>query len=193
MAPALALRGSTNWATKTSPHTLGAGQLVEFVLARERKWRIQPVLFIFAARRQLSVNVKEIIGRQFILAKGAAEGRERSEFIISLRVRGSREPRVVLARCKIRCAINVPIFLWIYAWQWRHVAQRHGEFCVSRQHGLCRWWPANFNVLSMKGSGVFFHEYSSMKQCLQSVNHEQFPTHMTQNNKHNKWLEIPDF
>ena len=32
-----------------------------------------------------------------------------------------------------------------------------------------------------------------MKQCLQSVNHEQFPIQMTQNNKHNPWLEIPDF
>ena len=73
---------------------------------------------------------------------------------------------------------------------WRHVAQRHGEFCVSRQHRLCRWWPAHFYILSMKGSCVFFHEYSSMQQCLQTVNHEQFPVHMTQNNKHNKWLEI---
>ena len=42
--------------------------------------------------------------------------------------------------------------------------------------------PTHFYVLSMKGSCVFFHEYSSMQQCLQSVNH-----------KHNKWLEIPDF
>ena len=32
-----------------------------------------------------------------------------------------------------------------------------------------------------------------MKQCLQSVNHEQFSIQMTQNNKHNKWLEILDF
>ena len=35
--------------------------------------------------------------------------------------------------------------------------------------------------------------YSSIKQCLQSVNHEQSPIQMTQNNKHNKWLEILDF
>ena len=32
-----------------------------------------------------------------------------------------------------------------------------------------------------------------MKQCLQSVNHEQFPVQMTQDNKHNKWYEILDF
>ena len=32
-----------------------------------------------------------------------------------------------------------------------------------------------------------------MKQCLQSVNHEQFTIQMTQNNKHKKWLEILDF
>ena len=32
-----------------------------------------------------------------------------------------------------------------------------------------------------------------MKQCLQSVNHEQFHIQMTQNNKHNKWLEFSIF
>ena len=32
-----------------------------------------------------------------------------------------------------------------------------------------------------------------MKQCLQSVNHEQFRIQMTQNNKHNKWLEFSIF
>ena len=73
--------------------------------------------------------------------------------------------------------------------QWRHLALRHGAFCVSRQHRLRRWWPAHGHVLFMKGWCV----YSSMKQCLQSVNHEQFPSQMTQNNKHNKWLEILDF
>ena len=31
---------------------------------------------------------------------------------------------------------------------------------------------------------VFIH-----RPCLRSVNHEQFPMQMTQNNKHNKWLE----
>ena len=35
--------------------------------------------------------------------------------------------------------------------------------------------------------------YTSMKQCLQLVNHEQFPVQMTQDNKHNKWYEILDF
>ena len=73
--------------------------------------------------------------------------------------------------------------------QWRHIALRHGAFCVSRQHRLCRWWPAHCHVLFMKGWCV----YSSMKQCLQSVNHEQFHIQMTQDNKHNKWLEILDF
>ena len=55
--------------------------------------------------------------------------------------------------------------------QWLHVALRHRAFCVSRQHRLCSWWLAHFHVLFMKGSCVV---YSSMKQCLQSVNHEQF-------------------
>ena len=63
--------------------------------------------------------------------------------------------------------------------QWRHVALRHGAFCVSRQH-------RHFYVLFIKGWCV----YSSMKQCLQSLNHEQFPIQMTKNNK---WLEILDF
>ena len=58
--------------------------------------------------------------------------------------------------------------------QWRHVALRHGAFCVSRQHRLRRWWPAHFMCYSWKA-----HVYSSMKQCLQSVNHEQFPIQMT--------------
>ena len=70
--------------------------------------------------------------------------------------------------------------------QWHHVALR--AFCVSRQRRLRRWWPAHFMCYSWNG-----HVYSSMKQCLQSVNHEQFPIQMTQNNKHNKWLEILDF
>ena len=73
--------------------------------------------------------------------------------------------------------------------QWHHVELRHGAFCVSGQHRLCRWWPAHFYVLFMKGSCV----HSSIKQSLQSVNHEQFPIQMTKNNKHNKWLEILNF
>ena len=32
-----------------------------------------------------------------------------------------------------------------------------------------------------------------MKQCLQSLHHEQFPIQMAQDNKHNKWLQILDF
>ena len=31
------------------------------------------------------------------------------------------------------------------------------------------------------------------QRCLQSVNHKQFPIQITQDNKHNKWLEILDF
>ena len=29
--------------------------------------------------------------------------------------------------------------------QWRHVELRHGAFCVSGQHRLCRWWPAHYS------------------------------------------------
>ena len=75
---------------------------------------------------------------------------------------------------------------------WRHVALRHESNDFT--------FPGNIDfaaddqrifmyLLFMKGSCV----YSSMKQCLQSVNHEQSPIQMTQNNKHNKWLEILDF
>ena len=40
--------------------------------------------------------------------------------------------------------------------QRRHVALRHGAFCVSRQHRLCRPWPRHtFFVLFMKGWYVY--------------------------------------
>ena len=42
-----------------------------------------------------------------------------------------------------------------------------------------------FHVLFMKCCCVYS---SSVKQCLQSVNHEQFPMQMT--HKHSKWLQI---
>ena len=46
---------------------------------------------------------------------------------------------------------------------------------------------ALFHVLFMKGCCVYS---SSVKQCLPSVNHEQFPIQMTQNCKHSKCLQI---
>ena len=120
--------------------------------------------------------------------------------------------------------------------QWRHVALRHGAFCVSRQHKLCLWWldyekslffvgpssktpvtrkwprawlkardgkfllvlPPPFlasraiPLLNLKKKGDCLHS-SDDQRCLQSVNHKQFPIQMTQDNKHNKWLEILDF
>ena len=44
-----------------------------------------------------------------------------------------------------------------------------------------------FHVLFMKGCCVYS---LSVKQCLPSVNHEQFPIQMTQNCKHSKCLQI---
>ena len=44
-----------------------------------------------------------------------------------------------------------------------------------------------FHVLFMKGCCVYS---SSVKQCLPSVNHGQFPIQMTQNCKHSKCLQI---
>ena len=120
--------------------------------------------------------------------------------------------------------------------QWRHVALRHGAFCVSRQHKLCLWWldyekslffvgpssktpvtrkwprawlkardgkfllvlPPPFlasraiPLLNLKKKGDCLHSTDDQR-CLQSVNHKQFPIQMTQDNKHNKWLEILDF
>jgi len=73
--------------------------------------------------------------------------------------------------------------------QWRYVTLRHGAFCVSRQHRLCRWWPAHFMYYSWKAH-VIIHLWNI---SLQSVNQEQFPIQMTQNNKHHKWLEILHF
>ena len=63
--------------------------------------------------------------------------------------------------------------------QWRHVTVRHGAFCVSRQHRLCRWWPAHFMYYSWKAH-VIIHLWHNHTQ---SVNHEQFPIQMTQNKK----------
>ena len=40
--------------------------------------------------------------------------------------------------------------------QWRHVALRHGAFCVSGQHRLWRWWPAHFMYFSWKAH-VFYN------------------------------------
>ena len=120
--------------------------------------------------------------------------------------------------------------------QWRHLALRHGAFCVSRQHKLCLWWldyekslffvgpssktpvtrkwprawlkardgkfllvlPPPFlasraiPLLNLKKKGDCLHSTDDQR-CLQSVNHKQFPIQMTQDNKHNKWLEILDF
>ena len=46
---------------------------------------------------------------------------------------------------------------------------------------------AHFYVLFMKGCCF---DSSSVKQCLPSVDHEQFPIQMTQSCKHSKWLQI---
>ena len=64
---------------------------------------------------------------------------------------------------------------------------RHGAFCASRQHRLCRRWPRRIFIYCMKGCCVY---WSSVKQCLPSLNHEQFPIQMTQNCKHSKCLQI---
>ena len=75
---------------------------------------------------------------------------------------------------------------------WRHVALRHesNDFAFPGNIDFAADDQRIFMyLLFMKGSCV----YSSMKQCLQSVNHEQSPIQMTQNNNHNKWLEILDF
>ena len=75
---------------------------------------------------------------------------------------------------------------------WRHVALRHesNDFAFPGNIDFAADDQRIFMyLLFIKGSCV----YSSMKQCLQSVNHEQSPIQMTQNNKHNKWLEILDF
>ena len=128
----------------------------------------------------------------FILARWVAECCKRSEFIISSRAKRACSTWTArgLSRLQNSMRHKSPYEYILGVRQWLHVALRHRAFCVSRQHRLCSWWLAHFHVLFMKGSCVV---YSSMKQCLQSVNHEQFPIHMTQNSKHNKWLEIFNF
>ena len=63
------------------------------------------------------------------------------------------------------------------------------RFQVTRQRRLCRDNQGHiFMCYSCKAQ---MHVYSSsIKQCLPWVNHEQFPMQMTQNNKHNKRLEM---
>ena len=73
--------------------------------------------------------------------------------------------------------------------QWRHVALRHGAFAFPGNIDFAADDHCIFMYYSWKAH-VF---YSSIKQCKQLVNHEQFPIEMTQNNEHNKWLEILDF
>ena len=120
------------------------------------------------------------------------ECRKRSEFIISSRAKRACITWTArgLSRMQKSMRHKSPCEYILGVCQWLHVALHHRAFCVSRQHRLCSWWLAHFHVLFMKGSCVV---YSSMKQCLQSVNHEQFPIHMTQSSKHNKWLEIFNF
>ena len=62
--------------------------------------------------------------------------------VYNLVARASREPRVVLARYKIRWAINKSFFPWIYAWcpPVTSCSVKSWTFRVSRQHKLCRWW-----------------------------------------------------
>ena len=129
----------------------------------------------------------------FILARRVAECRKRSEFIISSRAKRACITWTAHGLSQLQNSMRhkSPYEYILGVRQWLHVALRHRAFCVSRQHNrLCSWWLAHFHVLFIKGSCVV---YSSMKQCLQSVNHEQFPIHMTLNSKHNKWLEIVNF
>ena len=49
------------------------------------------------------------------------------------------------------------------------------------------FWSSHFHVLFMNGCCVYS---SSVRRCLPSVNHEQFPMQMKQNCKHSKWLQI---
>ena len=62
--------------------------------------------------------------------------------------------------------------------QWRHVALGHRAFCVWRQLGNVDFAADN--------QGHIFMYYSRKAQ----MNHEQFPMQMTQNSKHNNWLEM---
>ena len=167
--------------------------------------------------------------------------------VYNLVARASREPRVVLARYKIRCAINKSFFLWIYAWcqPVTSCSVTSWTFRVSRQHKLCRWWldyeqslfflgPSSKTLVTRKwprvtegARGKFLLglppsflasrgfaasrtrecaipllnlkkkrdclQSTDDQRCLQSVNQKQFPIQITQDNKHNKWLEILDF
>ena len=93
---------------------------------------------------------------------------------------------MVLTSCEIRGPINKSIFLSL-------------NICLVSANDVMEHFafPGNidfaaddqgaFHVLLIPGCCVYS---SSVKQCLPSVNHEQFPIQMTQNCKHSKCLQI---
>ena len=98
--------------------------------------------------------------------------------------------RVVLASGKIGFPIFLSIFLWIYAWCPPMTSCSVTSWsCFQATKTLPPMTRAHFHVAFKKGWCVLS---SSVKKCLQSANHQQFPMQMTQNRKHNKWLEILD-
>ena len=130
--------------------------------------RVELFLLYHSSKAKNTVDSREASG----------EGRKRREFIISSRAkhacitwtaRGLSQMQNSMRHKSLHeCLVSANDVMWRYVME--HFASP-GNIDFAAEDLMC----------------------SSMKQCLQSVNHEQFPMQMTQNNKNNKWLEILDF
>ena len=68
--------------------------------------------------------------------------------------------------------------------------------CIATSRSILRFQATSILPLMTSAFSCIIHERVmrlSVKQCLQSVNNKQFPIQMTQDKKHNNWLEILDF
>ena len=85
---------------------------------------------------------------------------------------------------KIRCAISQSFHEYIFLVSAKDVME---HFAFPGNIDFAADDQGAFHVLFMKGCCVYS---SSVKQCLPSVNHGQFPIQITQNCKHSKCLQI---
>ena len=99
-------------------------------------------MYVFNYRHTSENHIYSFLFR----AKLGAKRRERSARAVCL-------PRVVLANCKIWCAINQSFHEYMLGVR----QSRHGAFCVSRQHRLCLRWPRRIFMYYSWKAVVFTH------------------------------------
>ena len=83
--------------------------------------------------------------------------------IVSRALCATREPRVVLASCKIGCPIFLSFFLSLnIAWfppMTSFSITVMEQFCFQATYRLCRWWPGRPLVFYSWRADVFFHRW----------------------------------